>query len=336
MEFIKPKKLVSGKSVVGLIAPSGVVDKKELDKGVQILKDWGFEVKLGKNVLAQNKDFSAGGGEERFADFLEMVEDRKVGAIGCIVGGYAAAEILKFFTPEICRQLVINQKLFFGYSDFSLILNVLFCNQMIGFHAPNVGGLYQRSLNTQKSLYLSLIGEVPSEIGPWFGWKTIKRGFARGRLLVSNLEALINSLGTVFDPLASCEEGLVLALEETGEDKSTMYRWLQKLAAHCSAGRIKGIILGRFVKIGEKGYPLWGKEIGVEQIFLETFGSKKIPIASWPEFGHVEEEKSRLFAFRQSKARERVDFWSLPSGIEVLFSVKKETCRLKFLERPVL
>jgi len=335
MNFVKPERLQPQKSTIGLIAPSGIVDKKGLQEGREILKSWGFAVRLGKNVFAQNKDFSAGGAKERIADLMEMVEDSKIGAIGCIVGGYAAAEILRYFTPEVCRKIVDNPKIFFGYSDFCLILNVLFSCGLVSLHAPNIGGLYQRSLNTQKSLHLALLGEEPGEIGPWFNWKVIKTGEAEGRLLVSNLEVLVNLLGTVFDPLKKVEEDLILALEEVEVNKSEMSRWLYQLSSHEQVKRIRGIVLGRFTKIGEKDYPAWGKEVGVEQIFEAAFAEKKIPLAMLPEFGHIEEIKTKIPLLAKGHGRERLDFWTLPSGVKVRLAVEKSGSRLVFLEKPV-
>lgn len=335
MEFIRPRHLVSGKSTIGLIAPSGVVEKKGLEAGIKLLESWGFKITLGNHVLEQVKDYSAGGEQERVADLITMVNDNKVNAIGCIIGGYAGTGILKYFTPEICELLVKKPKVFFGYSDFSLILNLLFANGIISYHAPNVGGLSERSLDSQKSLRLALLGEGPLEISPWFDWEPIVAGTASGRLLVTNLEALIDLAGTTFDPLARINDNFILALEDVDINKSLLSRWLHSLACHQAAEKIKGIVLGRFVKIGEKDYPVWGETIGVEQIFLEAFGKKGIPMASWPEFGHIE-EKTGIMPFTKSRGRERVEFWSLPSGVRVLFKVSDDFCRLQFLERPLI
>jgi len=331
MKFARLNRLIPGKSVIGLIAPSGVVDKFGLEQGVKIFKDWGFSVKFGSHILFKRGDYSAGTEAERIADFLEMIKDPQVAAVGCLVGGFAATELLKFFKKEIFYCLRRQPKIFFGYSDFSLILNALFSQGIVGLHAPNICGLYQRSLTTQKSLYLSLIGELPSEISPLANWKSFTPGFVRGRLLVSNLECLINLLGTPLDPLKTASENLVLALEEVGEEKSTISRWLSTLAAHSETQKIKGVIIGRFTKIGNKNYPIWGKEIGIADLFLKFFGKRKIPIALFPEFGHIE-EKRKFFSFRH---RERVDFLTLPTGVEVLFKVKPDSCRLKFLEKAV-
>lgn len=332
MEYIKPKKLIPGQSIVGLISPSGIAKKHGLETGIKILRDWGFSVKLGKHIKSNKDDYSAGTDVERAEDFLQMVFNQEVSAIGCIVGGFAAGGILKMIKPRVFNSLRKNPKIFFGYSDFSLILNTLFSQGFISLHAPNLSGLYQRSLGSQKSLKLSLLGDLPAEIGPLADWDPIKPGFAEGRLLVSNLEALVNLLGTPFDPLNSGNDNLILALEEVGENKSTITRWLETLALHSQVKRIRGIILGRFTKIGETAYPIWGQEMSVEQIFLKIFGPREILLASLPEFGHIEEKRKIL----PSKRREKIDFLSLPLGVKVSFEVKTESCRLIFQEKAII
>lgn len=302
---------------------------------MRILNRWGFAVKLGRHITARRGDYSAGTEAERATDFSEMVASEEVGAIGCIVGGFAASGILRFLEPKIFEYLKKKPKIFFGYSDFSLILNALFARGFISLHAPNLSGLNWRSLDSQKSLQLSLLGDLPSEIGPLFNWTPMKPGFVKGRLLVSNLESLVDLLGTPFDPLAGGDDDLILALEEVGENKSKIVRWLEKLAIHTRAARIKGIIIGRFTKIGETDYPVWGQKISVERIFLKVFGGRRdCSIASLPQFGHTEERRGWLKNL-EKKRREKIDFFSLPCGVKVLFKVKSESCRLVFLEKAV-
>lgn len=335
MEFSKPKRLAPGQSTIGLIAPSGVADKHGLEEGIKILNSWGFSVKLGKHIKARSGDYSAGTPLDRVQDFLEMISSNEVSAVGCLVGGFAATGLMKVLEPKRLDDLRKKPKIFFGYSDFSFILNALFSREFISLHAPNVSGLYCRSLTSQKSLKLSLLGDLPAEIGPLADWKSIKPGFAKGRLLVSNLDSLVNLLGTPFDPLASSEEELILALEEVGENKSTIARWAERLAMHSRSARIQGIVLGRFTKVGETEYPVWGQEISVERIFLKTFNQRGLPIASLPEFGHIEEPKGILKKI-QNRGREKTDFLSLPTGVKVLFKVKADSCRLVFLEKAII
>lgn len=331
MEYIFPKRLIPGESTIGLIAPSGVVDRQGLEAGMKILKEWGFSVTLGKHIIVRSQDYSAGSEEQRAKDVLEMVANEEVDAIGCIVGGFAATGLLKLLNENVFAILRNRPKIFFGYSDFSVILNALFSKGFCSLHAPNLSGLFIRSLASQKSLKLSLLGDLPAEIGPMADWESVSQGFVKGRLLVSNMESLIHVLGTPFDPLNVNDEPIILALEEVNENKSTIARWLDTLLNHVNAKKIQGIVLGRFTMIGEKDYPAWGLKFSVEGIFQKAFGARKIPIASLPVFGHVEEQRGLL----QRKGRERIDFLSLLTGARVMYKVKSDSCRLTFLEKGI-
>jgi muramoyltetrapeptide carboxypeptidase len=335
MDYIEPKRLLPGKSIIGLIAPSGVVEKHGLEAGIKLLDSWGFSVKLGRHIIARRGDYSAGTDLERAKDFLDMVASEEISAVGCIIGGFAANGLLRVLEPRVFKYLEEYPKILFGYSDFSLILNALFSRGFISLHAPNLSGLYRRSLTSQKSLKLSLLGELPAEIGPLADWEPIKPGFAKGRFLVSNLESLVSLMGTPLDPLNRGDDDLILGLEEVGENKSTIFRWLERLAMHSRAKRIKGIVVGRFTRISERDYPIWGREMSVERIFLKVFGVKDLPIASLPQFGHIEEKRG-IFKSVKSQGREKVDFLSLANGPKVLFKVKAESCRLVFLEKGIV
>jgi hypothetical protein len=75
--------------------------------------------------------------------------------------------------------------------------------------------------------------------------------------------------------------------------------------------------------------------MSVERIFVKIFGSIGVPIASLPEFGHIEEDKGILKTI-QNKGRERTDFLSLPTGIKATLKVKPDSCRLVFVEKAII
>ena len=78
MELIKPPKLVPGKSIIGVIAPSGIVEKTWVKQGLKILIHRGYSVKLGSHILRRVEDWSAGTEKQRFQDFLRERSDLEV------------------------------------------------------------------------------------------------------------------------------------------------------------------------------------------------------------------------------------------------------------------
>ena len=101
---------------------------------------------------------------------------------------------------------------------------------------------------------------------------------------------------------------------------------------HKRASRIKGIILGRFIGIGEYSYPAWGKKVTAESLIegRVRFSGAGILLAQLSDFGHsisqnwLEEKFPKL-------ARPQT-FLALPNGIKVKFTVDASSGRLQFLE----
>ena len=91
--LIKPSSLQKGDTVM-ILAPAGIVrDSTGVNNGIALLKKWGLNVKLGKNLFNQHFKF-AGTDAERLADFQNALDDDNVKAIWCARGGYGAIRIL--------------------------------------------------------------------------------------------------------------------------------------------------------------------------------------------------------------------------------------------------
>lgn len=332
MEIVKPPKLVPGKSIIGIIAPSGIVEKTWVKQGLKILIHRGYSVKLGSHILRRVEDWSAGTEKQRFQDFLRMIYDREISAIFCAIGGFAATEILPLIGQKEAEQIRKNPKIMIGYSDISVLLNIFASLGVVCFHGPNLAGLPGWSQQSQEFLFSLLEGKI-NEIGPEWSWVFLKEGKVTGRLLVSNLDGLVATFGTKFDPLETLNPPIILALEEVKEAKSRLVRWLDSLKAHRSFAKIGGIILGRFVEIVEKDYPRWGKGLEIEKIFLGKFVNLKLPIAVLADLGHAPSKKG---IFRLIPSRKKPHFLTLPIGIKAKFQTSPEGCHLTFLEKAVI
>ncbi|MDD4358442.1 MAG: LD-carboxypeptidase, partial [Candidatus Pacebacteria bacterium] len=70
MAILKAEKLKRG-DTIGIIAPSRPIGEKDVEEGIKILKDFGFKVKLGKN-LYKRIYYSAGSAKERADDLNAM------------------------------------------------------------------------------------------------------------------------------------------------------------------------------------------------------------------------------------------------------------------------
>lgn len=331
--MVKPKAVKAG-DVVGVIAPSDAVEKIDVERGRKILEGWGLKVKIGKHVYAKVGDFAAGTATERMEDILTMINDPDVKVIWAAGGGYAATEILPVFSREIIDKLSLEPKIFVGYSDVCLILNALSSFRMVSIMGPNLAGLSEWDKRSQNEIKKLLFGENPDGLHADAKWKPQSYGVVEGRLLVSNLETLILSFGTRFDPVMYGSGNIILGLEELDIDKSALQRQIDTVLNHKRAGRISGIFVGRLVNIVEKSYPEWGQKVTAEGLIADRvhkWGSGKCPMAFCTDFGHPEWTYGPLPGIKYYFSNRR--FFPLPEGIMVRLTVEEKSVKLEYLEK---
>jgi len=330
-DFVKPAALQKG-DVIGVIAPSDAIEKKYISANVKLAQEWGLRVKLGKHLFSMVGDFAAGTAEERREDILKMIDDPEVKVIWAAEGGYAATEVLPVFTKEVIQKLRQNPKWFIGYSDVCILLNALMSFRIVSLQGPNFSGITDKDNKSQTWLRKILFGEVGLEIGSDAAWRSFISGQAEGTLLSSNLESLIVTLGTRYDPLMHGSGDLILAIEDWWVEKSTLQRQIDMILNHKRASRIKGIILGRFVGIGEYSYPAWGRKVTAESLIegRVRLRGDGMPLAQLSDFGHQLEPNWLEEKFPKLQKPQR--FLALPNGIKVRYTVDAASARLQFLE----
>jgi len=335
MQILKPQKLNKG-DIIGVIAPSGVVEAKGLETGVKMLEKWGFKVKMGKHIMKKVDDYSAGTPQERREDFENMIIDPEVKAITCAEGGYAAPSVLLALNPAVIDQLKLRPVLFFGYSDFCTFLDANFAMRITGLHAPNLVGLSAHNKETQDSLKKCLLGDMELKYCKDFSAKVLIPGTAEGYFVPTNLETFTQLFGSKFDLLDTFDGPIILGLEEVWEEKSDVRRMLERIILHKGFDKVKGIVLGRFIGDGEAEYPKWGKKTTWSQLFVSTFKDRGIPILDFPVFGHLEEYKSIFKILNKTKEIYRKNlFLSLPVGAKVILDGDSENPCLKFQDQAV-
>ncbi len=326
----KPQPLVKG-DTIGIIAPSDAVEKKTLEEAALIPKSWGLKVKFGQHVYSKVGDFCAGTAEERREDLKAMIYDPEVKAIWCATGGYAATEVLSVFNKESIAYLRQNSKIFIGYSDSCLILNALTSFNLVSLMGPTLWGLPDWDRESQDLVRRFLFGEPVGGIDATRKWKPGISGSAEGKLIACDLETLIFSFGTKFDPIMYGGSGpIILGLEELDIDKSTLQRQIDIIFNHKRASRIKAIIVGRLVNIRELSYPEWGQKFTPQGIFLERVKKMNIPLAFCEDFGHAEWDYPPFRVIKKYFGNRK--FLTVPNGINAKFTVKEKEVSLEYLE----
>jgi len=328
--MIKPFALKTG-DTVGVVAPSDAVDRREVENSAKILRKWGLKVKFGKHVFAKIGDFMAGTPEERIEDLQSMIFDPEIRCIWAAAGGYAATEIIPAFNREAIKYLQANPKWFIGYSDVCLILNALVSFNIVSVQGPTLWGLSEWDTKSQDYIRKMIFGETLFGIESDANWRPAVPGVCEGRIIASDLELLIFSFGTRFDPiLYRGNDNIILSLEELDIEKSTLQRQVDIILNHKHADRIKGIFIGRLVNIQEKSYPKWGEKLTPQQLIVDRVKKLKIPLAFCEDFGHAEWDYGPFASIKKYFMNRR--FYSLPNGIMARLTVEEKTAKLEYLE----
>jgi muramoyltetrapeptide carboxypeptidase len=286
--LVKPPRL-KHRDVVGLIAPSGVVDDAQIERGVRNLESLGFTVKPGRNLRASHGGY-AGTVAQRVEDIHEMFRDREVRALWSARGGSGCAALLPLLDYGLVRR---NPKALVGYSDITALhLAMLARAGLVTFHGPVSSSTF--STFSADRLREVLMEPVARRVlrdaaenlekavdQSAFAPRTFRAGIAEGWLAGGNLSTLSAMVGTPYVPPM---KGSLLFLEEVGEAPYRIDRMLTQLAQSGVLRQAAAIMLGVF----QRCEPTDGEpSLSLDQVLDENFAGLGIPAASGFSFGHI-------------------------------------------------
>lgn len=238
---IRPPMLKMG-DTFGIVTLGSPLDASEINRRIAFLKKVGFNVVLGDYVYASD-GYLAGTDQQRAGDLMKMYKDPTVKAILPTRGGVGVQGILPYLDYGFIAK---HPKIISGYSDITILLNVLYQNtNQITSHSlllldfrdstPEYN-FEQYILATATTLSPRQILNPPEMI-------TISRvpGNVTGRVVGGNLTSFVGSLGTPYD---ICTKGKILFLEETHEPVNTVYRYINQLKAAGKFDDCIGIVMG--------------------------------------------------------------------------------------------
>ncbi len=264
----KPAALRPGDRVA-VVSPAGPVIQEDLDRGCQVLREFGYEPVLGDAVLAQDGYF-AGAMEARARDLITMFERQDIRAIFCARGGYGTNYLL----PALEKfDLLAHPKAFVGYSDVTTLLTRFVDRGLVCFHGPMVARDFAQRRYDEASWHAALEGAaltlcLDEETG---GVKTLLPGSARGMLYGGCLSLLAASLGTPYEIQTG---GTILFIEDVSAFPYQIDRMMMQLQL---AGKFKGVralIFGEMIACGSSSMPpttpdvlaRFARELGVPAI----------------------------------------------------------------------
>lgn len=227
---------------IGIVTLGSPLDPTEIDDRIAFLKNLGFNVVLGHYVYASN-GYLAGTDQQRASDLMSMYKNTNVKAILPTRGGVGVEGILPYLDYSFIAN---NPKIISGYSDITILLNVLyqFTNQitfhsllLLDFRDSTPAYNFEQYFNTTSTMF------SPRQISNPPDMLTISRvpGNVTGPLVGGNLTSFVGSLGTPYDINT---KGKILLIEETHEPVNTVYRYINQLKTAGKFNDCIGIVMG--------------------------------------------------------------------------------------------
>ncbi|MDR1261933.1 MAG: LD-carboxypeptidase [Oscillospiraceae bacterium] len=174
MNTIKPG------DMIGICAPSQVIDWPSYVRDIETLNRRGFRVKLGENVQKDDWGYCASA-EDRAADINALVADDEVKMI-LFGGGEGAVEVLPHIDYESIRR---HPKLFTSYSDGTCILNAVHAQTGLVTHYGTTPGVFNDLRYYDWIQFESSFVEGRTE-GLFISdsyWKSLRGGACEGTLI---------------------------------------------------------------------------------------------------------------------------------------------------------
>ncbi|PZE19565.1 S66 peptidase family protein [Paenibacillus xerothermodurans] len=239
---IRPPMLQRG-DTIGIVTLGSPLDAEVINERVAYLRNLGFNVILGRYVYASN-GFLAGTAEQRARDLMDMFENPQVKLILPTRGGVGVADILPHLNYERIRR---NPKLISGYSDITILLNVLYqyanlitlqSLMLIDFRPDTPPYNFNQFFAATSTLSVNRRIENPPDI------PQVSRvpGNVTGPVVGGNLTSFVDTLGT---PYEIDTRGRILLIEETHEPTNRVYRFMNHLRLAGKFDDCIGIIMGQ-------------------------------------------------------------------------------------------
>lgn len=234
---------------IAVLSPASTPKPEVVEKGVKVLRDWGYQPVVGKHVL-DNVHGYAGTIDDRLDDFVEALKDPEVKAIFCTRGGYGSAMLLERIDQ---RLLADNPKWVVGYSDITSLHSAEVRSGNMSIHGNMLGALSDNGGKTAIDGYLRglLAGDLPAYEVPAHPYN--HPGTATGIVLGGNLSVMqTNVSGSAqwdfLDRDYIAGRDIILFFEDVSENLNRVGSLLTQLRLKGVLNQVKGILVGRFTE----------------------------------------------------------------------------------------
>jgi len=279
---------------------------RRLARGVEALRRTGFEIVV-PDAVARIDGYKSGRAETRAEALMELFEDPTVDGILSTIGGFNSNAILPHLDYDRIRG---SAKVFVGHSDVTALLLALYHRAgLVTFYGPAVlpeWGEWGGPLDYTLDWFLEVVqaGEaaifaVPDSwtnefldwgsdaddrarrTQPHAGWRVLRPGRARGRLVGGNLETINAIVGTPYCP-GFAETLLFIEATEAEAYLPRLERALDHLWLAGLLDGVRALLVARCPDaVPERGVDL--------DSLLRDFGARmQVPVVADLDFGHTD------------------------------------------------
>jgi muramoyltetrapeptide carboxypeptidase len=257
---------------VAVAAPASPVSREDWDKGVAILRDWGFKVVCGPEVF-QSRAWGREADRRLARRFLDIWRQAEVKAIIGARGGYGSLKVLPHLDLAALEE---DPKRLVGFSDLTNLLWRLHRGLgLVTFHGPTVSHLPVLTPEARGSFFYWLTAPGPQTV-TFPGLTALLPGTGEGVLAGGNLTTLCHLLGT---PYAPRFRDYILFLEDHNEALYRLDRLLHHLLLAGALDGVKGVVLGAFTGCGGSEADLW-------EVLAAALAPIQVPVLSGLPVGH--------------------------------------------------
>ncbi len=287
----QPSYLKQG-STIGITCPSGYLQAERINHAIDVLNQWGFNVKVGKTIGQDKGIYFSDTDEARRQDLQSMLDDPELGAILMGRGGYGLSRIIDALDFTAFTN---KPKWICGFSDVTVLHSHI--QKQFGiatFHSPMAAAFKTGTEDSShiRSLHNALRGAALSYDIPTSKYN--RAGSAEGIITGGNLTLLAHLSGSVSDINT---DGKILFIEDTGEYFYNIDRLILNLKRSGKLDKLAALLVGSFDNIKESERP-FGQS--VEEIILDKVKNYNYPVCFNFPAGHEDINYTLSFGMKHT------------------------------------
>ncbi len=279
--MIQPAPLKKG-DLIYITAPAKSIDEASVSFAKNFFETQDFRVEISKHCFGTFNYFS-GTDEERAADLQAGIDHPEAKAIVCARGGYGCVRIVDQLQ---WANMLREPKWLIGFSDITVFHHRLFKLGVQSIHGTMPLNFEKNSPEALQTLVEAMTGTQKPLI--WNGNPNNRIGKANGKLIGGNLSILYSLIATSD---AYFFEGNILFLEDLAEHYYHLDRMFFSLRKSGILDRISGLIIGGMTDMEDTTIAFG---MTTEQIVLQHFQFRKIPIAFDIPSGHIDDNRALI------------------------------------------